>query len=244
MLDVPPARRGLLGATAHRLDVSKPNQHDTKAEFLAEKVAVEAAAEHGRALFEILAGQFREGSDQRGVSERLSDFIDASENQGGLTRRPDTPVDLVLQNAKAVGFTFTLVLALYHVPGSSRAKARACKSGGDLLEPKAPAPNHYARAIALRLAKLIARHTGERPTLGTSSESNHPSTDCGRAVEDLFKVLGIKAQFRNAAKWAIDQLTDEDLAPEEPIGSLLGTRDNLGFSTGRPIQRFRLSKPC
>ena len=81
------------------------------------------------------------------------------------------------------------------------------------------APDYYARTIALRLAKLFAREVGQRPTFGTAAEGDYPSTAYGRALEEVFEILEIKQKVRTHAKWAIQQITEEDMNPP-PVNRL------------------------
>lgn len=85
------------------------------------------------------------------------------------------------------------------------------------------APNHFARIIALRFAKAIARNTGKKPTIGTSRDGKHPSTEFGRALDEVYKLLGIHADFRRAGEWAVKQLTDADLSPGYDVFADLGS---------------------
>ncbi len=82
------------------------------------------------------------------------------------------------------------------------------------------APKSYARTIALRLARLYALHKRQKPPFGTARDGNHPSTDFGRALEEIFDILNIEATVRNPAEWAIDQLTEDEINP--PVNRLLG----------------------
>ena len=102
------------------------------------------------------------------------------------------------------------------------------------------APNYYARAIALRLARLYAMEKGKRPTFGTARDGGHPSTDFGRALEEVFAVLEVRASVKGAAKWAIEQLTDDDLKRPQ-LGALLRTSD--GWSSERE-PNTRDGTPC
>lgn len=87
----------------------------------------------------------------------------------------------------------------------------------------------------MRFARLYARETSKRPTFGISSQGNHPSTEFGRALEQVFEILNIKANVRNAAVWAIDQLSEDDLRPPQNalLGELLGMvpTENSGQKT-------------
>jgi hypothetical protein len=85
------------------------------------------------------------------------------------------------------------------------------------------APDYHARAIALRLARLFARETGKLPTTGTTADDGDPSTPYSRALRDIFEILGFKTTQRNYAEWAIQQITENDLAPPSRLFSgLLG----------------------
>jgi hypothetical protein len=65
----------------------------------------------------------------------------------------------------------------------------------------------------LRFAKHFAKLRKQKPTFGTSSDGDHPSTDYGRALEEVFEILGIESNVRRAAEWAISQLVDDDWRP-------------------------------
>jgi hypothetical protein len=91
-------------------------------------------------------------------------------------------------------------------------------------------PNHFARIIALRFVQTIARKTGTRPTFGLARDGNHPSTDFGRALEEIFQLLGIGGDVRRPAEWALTQLSDEDF--HAPRNALLGMGDTFGSSNG------------
>lgn len=110
------------------------------------------------------------------------------------------------------------------------------------------APDYYARSIALRLAKLYARETETRPTVGTSGETGDPSTGYLRALKETFEVLGIGTGVRSPAEWAVQQIGEEDLEPWRPFGlagsmglsSEIGDRSNtlggvLGFDPEKSL---------
>ena len=89
--------------------------------------------------------------------------------------------------------------------------------------------------IALRFARLFANKTGKRPTFGISSEGAHPSTDFGRAIEQVFAILEIKADVRKAAEWALSHLTEQDWKPRQnALGGLMtGLYDFDGSGSSR-----------
>ena len=96
------------------------------------------------------------------------------------------------------------------------------------------APDYYAREIALRLARLFARETGQRPTVGTSGVDGKPSTGYARALSAAYDVLGITAAPRSPAEWAVAQVTDNDLSP--PRNALAGFL-GYGLPMGAPARR-------
>ena len=70
-------------------------------------------------------------------------------------------------------------------------------------------PDHFARHIALRFARLFHEHTGNTPTLGTSSQGGHPSTKYSLALEEIYKILDIERDLRTPAEWALAQFEKE-----------------------------------
>lgn len=58
------------------------------------------------------------------------------------------------------------------------------------------------------------------PTIGTASDGDHPSTEYGRFLQQLFEVLKIDTGFRLPGEWAIGQLTEADLPKPTKIVSL------------------------
>src|SRR3989338_477695 len=76
-------------------------------------------------------------------------------------------------------------------------------------------PDHFAHIIALRFARLFHRYTGNRPTLGTSSQGGHSSTKFGLVLEEIFRILEIKRDIRLPAERAIAQFDKERREQEE-----------------------------
>jgi hypothetical protein len=66
--------------------------------------------------------------------------------------------------------------------------------------------NHYTYDIAFRFAQYFHEKEGAIPTFGISNQGTHASTDFGRALEDVFKILGIKNNVRRPAEAAIEAL--------------------------------------
>lgn len=76
-------------------------------------------------------------------------------------------------------------------------------------------PDHFADIIALRFARLFHQYTGNRPTLGTSSQGGHSSTKFGLVLEEIFRILEIKRDIRLPAERAIAQFDKERREQEE-----------------------------
>lgn len=76
-------------------------------------------------------------------------------------------------------------------------------------------PDHFAHIIALRFARLFHQYTGNRPTLGTTSQGGHPSTKFGLVLEEIFRILEIKRDIRLPAERAIAQFDKERREQEE-----------------------------
>ena len=216
------------------LDVSKPNFHDSKAEFLRELDAVETVMKSLQAAIKALLPEDRRTDES--VSQMLGRIrvaVDASARRTITIASPETITDLIRKNKADTGYyvhaiwgLIDLRLFLWNRLDELKDQEKEYWSG--CSRP----PNHYARVIALRLARLYAHEKGEKPTFGTARDGGHPSTAYGRALEKIFAALGIKAGVRRSAEWALAQITDDDLRPTPPTGSLgsilgLGATPNL-----------------
>jgi len=132
-----------------------------------------------------------------------------------------TARDLALKNMIDAGFYHTSMLLLVDMFGVYNQRLTELKDQEkQFWSVPNRAPNYYARTIALRLARLYAKEKGQKPTFGIARAGNHPSTNYGRALEEVFSILNIKAAVRNAADWAIGELTDSDINP--PVNALAG----------------------
>ena len=206
--------RGLLGVNGPPFDISKPNIHDSKAEFQEEARAVDAALDHARALLQFTYSMYFEEEPGHNATKRLGDFVNQEARKDQDHERSESIIDMIRRNAVDYGLTFlTHFLVLDFQRQLAKRKQELADQESVYWSSAHRAPNHYARTIALRFAKLVARSTGKYPTIGTSRDGGHPSTDFGRALEEIFELLGIGANFRNPAQWAIRQLTDDDLKP-------------------------------
>ncbi|SEQ08655.1 hypothetical protein [Thalassovita taeanensis] len=231
-----------LGIGSAGLDVSKPNQHDSKADFLAEKIAVDIALEQADGLFGFFSAPFREDdTPNKEMAVRIAASIDAKARVRAESDRVNTALELIVKNAGQSGVSFVVVMLLFDVvDGLRNRKQELGDQEAEFWSGHSRPPNHYARTIALRFARAIATKTGRKPTFGTSRDGGHPSTDFGRALEELFKVLEIKANVKRAAVWAIDQITEEDLKPpvRNALSSLYLADDMTVTSNKNALSQF------
>jgi len=214
----------ILGGLFGGLDVSRPNIHDNKKEFLREKNAVASIVDHlSGILDEALSA--KDDTEHHEMRDRLRAAIDDGATRSMRSRPIETASDLALLNIGQAGFFYSSLFVIIEMKSVYRERLTELNDQEKQFwtTPNRP-PNHYARTIALRLARLYAREKGQQPTFGIARDGGHPSTDFGRALEEIYLVLGIKARVRNAAQWAIKQLTDEDLNPSQNglLGEFLG----------------------
>lgn len=213
-----------------RLDVSRPNIHDSKGEFLLELEAVRAAMTGLDAVVDALLAQKEDAPERKEMVSRLQTALDERATLDSRSSKPKSVVELIQKNIAESGFYVNSLLAIL---GLSRVLSQR---ESELLDQEREfwtishrPPNYYARTIALRLARLYAQKTGKKPTFGTARDGSHPSTDFGRALEQIFEILEIKSGVKNAAEWAMEQLTEDDLkSPPTGIFGLLGS--NPGFA--------------
>lgn len=192
-------------------DVAKPNLHDNKPDFLAEQTTVLTAISQAEGLLDLLIASHRDGAVSSEVGERLNTFVDLQARKASRNFSVVTAYELVRRNAAEVGLTSSLAMQLIDLKTTLEArKQELSDQESEFWSGKSRPPNHYARTIALRFARLVARKTNAKPTFGTSRDGSHPSTEFGRALEEIYEVLEIRSNVKNAAVWAISQLTDED----------------------------------
>jgi hypothetical protein len=205
------------------LDVSKPNFHDSKAEFLRELEAVETVIGSLETALDALIPEDRktdEGMNQ--MVWGILDAVDASARRTITVASPNTITDMIRKNKADTGYYIHALWTLVDFKEFLEDRRNELKDQErQYWSQKHRSPKHYPRAIALRLARLYAREKGERPTFGTARDGGHPSTNYGRALEKIFAALGIKNGVRRPAEWALAQLTDDDLRPT-PVTGLLG----------------------
>lgn len=196
-----------------RLDVSKPNIHDSKSEFVREKTAVENVLKHVDGIIKTFLNEDK-NQQHTEMLARLDTAIDQSASRSRRLRIAKSAADLALQNITQTGFFFNSLSVVFEMQTAYGIRLKELKDQEkEYWSVSNRPPNYFARTIALRLARLFAQEKHQKPTFGIASDGNHPSTDYGRALERVYEVLRIKASVRNAAVWAIGQLTDEEINP-------------------------------
>lgn len=193
------------------LDTSRPNIHDNKKDFEAEKKAVQELEEHLTASIDLLLAGKDKPEEQKAQAARIREAIDLSSLKRIGRTKPKEIEEYICKNMADRGFSICLIWIILQALEEVQKRSR------ELADQEAEywtvtnrPPNYYARTIALRLARLYARRKGEKPTIGTARDGGHPSTDYGRALEQIFDTLEIKARVRKPGEWAIGQLTDSD----------------------------------
>ncbi len=220
-------------------DISRPNIHDSKKEFIRELTTVTAVKEHLCGTLDLLL-QTNSPEDrdplQVAMTRRLRVAIETFALQRGKSETLDEASDLALKNIRDTGFYFNSLLVVLEMHSAFDKRLRDLKEQEVQFWTVANRPpNYYARTIALRFARLFASRTGKRPTFGISSEGAHPSTDYGRALEQVFAILEIRANVRKAAEWALSQVTEEDWKPTRNAlaGPMRGLYDFGGLTPNR-----------
>lgn len=213
-----PVQRTILGMYSPPFDTTRPNIHDSKKEFLRELNTVVAARDHLQGVFDLLIGPPSDEPAeplQEDMIQRLKLAIERDVQVRKKTLKLERPRDLALRNLRDTGFFYNSIIVIIDLQVSLELRLR------DLKEQEVQfwsvgnrPPNYYARVIALRFARLFAARSSKRPTFGISSEGSHPSTQYGRALEEVFRILEIRANVRKAAEWALTQLTEDDWRPK------------------------------
>lgn len=227
-----PPSYGVTHVPQYPFDISKPTQHDTKAEFQLEYDMVAAGAEQASKLFETLFP--RKTEDANKTRNAVARMIDKKFSQSAPTENLNESFNLVRKNASDVGgYSMSLIMVLDLRNALIDRLQELENQKEEFWSLPYRAPDYHARFIALRLAQLFARETQTRPTYGSSGETGDPSTSYSRALKEVFSALGFTAQERNYAKWAVDQITEKDMKPkyENALRSLMGP-NLLGPETG------------
>lgn len=194
-------------------DLSKPNQHNSKAEFLREKELVEACLKHLGALIDLLLPNDEE-SERNATLDVFRPRLDAHLRKIAGRLEVESAFSLVRKNFADARASYSSLFVFIDLRNGLGERLRELMVEEEhFWSLNHRAPDYYAREIALRLARVYARETKQRPTAGTSPMDGSPSTGFTRALEQTFKILGITAQPRSPAEWAIGQLTDADFDP-------------------------------
>lgn len=208
------ANRNALAGPIVQLDIDRPNEHDSKKEFSLEFDTVEKSLQHLRSILDLfaIAEVNREFNAMR---DRLRTSLDTHARKSVRQKPAETATDLILKNMADAGFTVSALMAMLDFADClERRKIELKDQEQEFWSVAHRPPNYYARTIALRLARLYAREMHKKPTSGTARDGGHPSTDFGRAVEQIFAILEISADIRGPSEWAIAQLTEDELLPE------------------------------
>lgn len=215
-----PEQPSLLRRSLPRLDISKPNIHDSKKEFLREKDAVSAIIKHlDIVTLQVLNKEQDNKKDE--MTGRLRAAVNRVATKEMYSKSLESSSDLALLNIAQTDFYYNSMLVILEMISVYKERLRELSDQEkQFWTVSNRPPNHYARTIALRLARLYAKDKHQRPTFGIARDGNHPSTDFGRALEEVYSVLGIKAAVRKPAEWAIGELTEEDINP--PVNALAG----------------------
>ncbi|OAN77497.1 hypothetical protein A8B82_12915 [Sulfitobacter sp. EhC04] len=230
--------RNYLSVASSFLDISRPNFHDSKTEFLQELTAVEAIISHCDGIFSLLVGQGQDAPETHKLMiDRLVPAINQHVMQSIAFKEISTPNDLAVKNVVETGFHYSSLLVVLHMMEAYRRRLKELKQQEvDFWNVTHRPPKYYARTVALRFARLFAQERRVKPTIGTVSDGSHPSTDYGRALEEVFNILEINANVRTAGEWAIRQLEESDWNP--PLNALSGGLFGMGTtknSTGPTI---------
>lgn len=217
------------------LNISKPNYHDSKAEFRRELAAVQTAMESLRVAFLALYPEGRQTDEvTASLARRIEEAIDQGARRKIRIPNPNTITDLVRKNKADTGYFHHALWGFIDLMEFLTDRLDELEDQERQYWSKSHrAPNYYARAIALRLARLYAQEKGGKPTFGTARDGGHPSTAYGRALEKIFVALEIKGGVRHPAKWAIAQLTDKDLEAKQTTNMLAGL-----MGLGNPPERL------
>ena len=204
-------------------EIDNPSQHTSKKQLNLERKVLQNAI---KGLDRVCSSLLPPDDDLRKqeVIESLRKRIDARFLTKARRLNVNTPLQLALKGVAEVQGTKALLTQAHAFMRLFEQRLEELDEQEAIFGNAKNRPgNPHTRAIALRLAKMFAQSTGKLPTLGTSGVDGKPSTHFTRALVRTFDVLGIEADHRSPAKWALSQLTKADTRIPEPAGlGLLG----------------------
>lgn len=163
--------------------------------------------------------------------------------------------NLIRQNVRDVGGYFSSLAVMTDLAAVLEERLWELESFRETYWNKGNrAPDYYARAIALWLARLLARETVKLPTTPITADTGDPSTQYSRALSEAFEILGFKKTQSGYATWSAQQMTENDLEPHSgifggilrpgivPESDLLTTPSQGTASNESPLQKGALIK--
>jgi hypothetical protein len=219
-----PRQHTILSQFSAPFDISRPNIHDSKKAFLMEQRIVKNVISClSGILTELHDPKNEDPSEWTKISNQVALAVEMSAVRRKRPSVPKVPLDLVMQNLTQVGFYSGSISVIAEMAEHFiERNYELSRQEAEFWTVKNRPPNYYARTIALRFAKLYATQKRAKPTFGTSKDGGHPSTDFGRALEEVFQILSIKANLKRSAEWAIAELVEDDWNPKNTLGSILG----------------------
>ena len=209
-------------------DLSRPNIHDNKTDFLRERDTVAQVIKHLDGVTELLLRSEEGRSPEHDqMMERLRAAVETNIDRLSNREFNLSASGLAIQNVLETGFFYNSIIIVIQMQKAYIQRLSELKEQElEFWSVNNRPPNYYARAIALRFAKFYAREAGHKPTFGTSRDGPHPSTDYGRLLEEIFAILKIDGDYKRAGQWAVAQVTDDDMTL--PMTGLLGMLGGLG----------------
>ncbi|MEQ9241892.1 hypothetical protein [Roseovarius indicus] len=220
----PRGQPNILDPNPMPFSINKPNEHDTKAEFQRELDAVRKSIAKMEEIFELLLPR-GDSEDDTNLRLRLQDSIDRQLRNAAPPVRLDEAYTVVRKMVAESGGFYGSIWILLDFSNALKLRLSQLEEQRKLFwNLRHRAPDHYARTIALRLAKVFASQTEQRPTLGTSGETGDPSTSYTKALKEVFQLLNIETGVRSPADWAVNELTEMDMNPHQRdiISALMG----------------------
>ncbi|SLN61271.1 hypothetical protein PEL8287_03313 [Roseovarius litorisediminis] len=192
------------------LDLRRLNLHDSKGEFQDE---LKLVAKSGNDLFNLYKSMLAQGDVSVANARRMPlEFMLKAVERNKAAGTPKDALNLAMQNARGVDYWRFSMLFVFDLYLSFSARLIELEEQKTLFwSSQGRPPDHYARTMALRFAKLFAKQLKRAPTVGTSSDGDHPSTEYGRGLQELFEILEIDTGFRLPGEWAVAQIKYGDV---------------------------------